>query len=229
MGTVEDINDPLKLGRVRVRIINHHDDEQPVEQLDWQVVMQPSTSAARIGIGSSPTGLVVGSIVIGAFVDGEARNVGVVFGSIAVIPQNDEQQHGVNVLARGEDRPEVEPLFDEPVFNTPSTYPNNHVFQTPQGHRIELDDTEGASIIRVRHANGAYVELTPDGDAVIRSNKIFVAAQEDASIRSGEEIVIQSKQVKITTQGDTSISATGTVDVLAAGPVNIKGSMVNIG
>lgn len=74
-GVVEDINDPLKLGRVRVRILGWNTENKssagiPTKDLPWAMVMQPVTSAAMTGLGRSPTGVLQGSWVIGFFLDG---------------------------------------------------------------------------------------------------------------------------------------------------------------
>ena len=71
-GVVEDVNDPLKLGRCRVRVFGYHTDnlqELPTPDLPWAHPIQPITSAAVSGIGMSPTGLLPGSHVLGFFMD----------------------------------------------------------------------------------------------------------------------------------------------------------------
>jgi hypothetical protein len=88
-GVVEDINDPLFLGRCRVRVYGFHlEDKQeiPTESLPWSYPMQPITSAALSGIGTSPTGLLVGSHVFGFFRDGEEGQDPVIIGSFGGIP-----------------------------------------------------------------------------------------------------------------------------------------------
>jgi hypothetical protein len=88
-GVVEDRNDPLKLGRVRVRCYSWHTDDKkkiPTEALPWAQCVQPVTSAATSGIGRSPTGLVEGSWVFGFFMDGEDAQKPMVLGSLAGIP-----------------------------------------------------------------------------------------------------------------------------------------------
>ena len=93
-GIVEDRNDPDKLGRYRVRILGHHTKDKtilPTEELPWSMTMQSVTSAAISGVGTSPTGLVEGSSVIGFFVDGEIDGqIPVIMGSIggmSVLPE----------------------------------------------------------------------------------------------------------------------------------------------
>ena len=89
-GVVEDINDPLRLGRLRVRIIGFHTENKtllPTSALPWAVVLQPITSAATSGIGTSPTGAVAGSWVMGFFRDGWSAQDPVIMGTFAGIPE----------------------------------------------------------------------------------------------------------------------------------------------
>ena len=67
-GVVEDINDPLKLGRCRVRCVGWNTAnkaKQKTSDLPWAPSLQSVMSAATSGIGFSPTGLVQGSHVFG--------------------------------------------------------------------------------------------------------------------------------------------------------------------
>ncbi len=94
-GVVEDINDPLKLGRVRVRVLGWHTDNKtnfgiPTEDLPWAQVMQPITSAAMSGLGRSPTGILQGSWVIGFFLDGKNAQQPLVMGTYAGIQKPDK-------------------------------------------------------------------------------------------------------------------------------------------
>lgn len=94
-GVVEDIDDPLKIGRVRVRILGWHTEVKttagiPTQQLPWAMVMQPITSAAMSGLGRSPTGILQGSWVVGFFLDGENAQQPFVLGSYAGIQKPDK-------------------------------------------------------------------------------------------------------------------------------------------
>jgi hypothetical protein len=91
-GIVEDVNDPLKIGRCRVRIIGYHSSNKsdvPTSSLPWSQPIQPITSAAISGIGLSPTGIVQGSWVFGFFQDGERKQIPIIFGTLAGIPQKE--------------------------------------------------------------------------------------------------------------------------------------------
>ena len=86
IGVVEDRKDPEKLGRCRVRIFGYHTDNRellPVKDLPWAIPIQPITSAAISGIGSSPLGPVEGSWVMGFFLDGEDMQQPAMLGTIA--------------------------------------------------------------------------------------------------------------------------------------------------
>lgn len=89
MGVVEDRDDPLKLGRVRVRILGYHLDNKqvlPTDDLPWAMPLQPITSAATSGVGSSPLGPVAGTWVMGFFVDGKDCQQPMIMGTIAGMP-----------------------------------------------------------------------------------------------------------------------------------------------
>ena len=89
-GVVEDVDDPLQLGRVRVRVIGQHSPNKSdikTTDLPWASVLYPVTSASVSGIGSSPSGLVCGSWVMGIFRDPDFCQDLVVFGSLAGIPR----------------------------------------------------------------------------------------------------------------------------------------------
>ena len=82
MGVVEDIDDPLKINRVRVRCIGFHSDnrsEVATEDLPWAPMMNSTTNM------SAPV-LNQGDWVVGFFIDGAKAQQPVVLGSITGIP-----------------------------------------------------------------------------------------------------------------------------------------------
>jgi hypothetical protein len=88
-GVVEDRYDPEKLGRCKVRIFGYHTDDitlLPTSELPWAIPMQPITSAATSGVGSSPVGIVTGSWVVGWFLDAEEAQQPIIMGTIAGKP-----------------------------------------------------------------------------------------------------------------------------------------------
>ena len=76
-GIVEDRNDPLMVGRVRVRIHGIHSENKQyiaTPDLPWAQVLLPTTSAGLSGIGTQH-GLIEGSTVFGFFRDGESLSL----------------------------------------------------------------------------------------------------------------------------------------------------------
>ena len=89
-GIVENRIDPLKLGRCQVRVVglHTHDKSQlPTADLPWAHPMQPVTSAAMNGIGSSPIGPVEGTSVIVIFAD-ENKQQPIMIGTVGGIPSS---------------------------------------------------------------------------------------------------------------------------------------------
>lgn len=103
-GVVEDREDPMRLGRVRVRIFGLHTKIKvkgktegiPTEDLPWAYPMQPITSAAMNGIGTTPLGPVEGTHVVGFFRDGKNCQDPVVMGTLGGFPQQVPGESGFN-------------------------------------------------------------------------------------------------------------------------------------
>lgn len=94
-GVVENVDDPLKLGRCKVRIVGVHTDDRAVlrtEDLPWATPIQGITSAAMSGVGESPTGILPGTTVTVIFVDGESCQIPMILGTIAGIPQGNAEE-----------------------------------------------------------------------------------------------------------------------------------------
>lgn len=85
IGTVEDVNDPEKIGRYRVRILGFHTADKSIlatEELPWAMTIQPTSSAAISGIGNTNIGLVNGSTVVGFFTDATEHQLPIIMGSL---------------------------------------------------------------------------------------------------------------------------------------------------
>jgi len=84
-GVVEDRQDPLKVGRLKVRIVGTHTQDKlalPTADLPWALCVLPITASGISGIGFSATGLLEGSWVFGFFRDGTTRQEPVILGSL---------------------------------------------------------------------------------------------------------------------------------------------------
>ena len=103
-GVVEDRQDPLKLGRCRVRIAGWHTSSKvdiPITDLPWAYPVQPITSASMGGIGTTPLGPVEGTWVVGFFRDGHNAQEPVIFGTIGGFPE----KSGANNVGEGFEDP----------------------------------------------------------------------------------------------------------------------------
>tara|TARA_A100000164_G_C21912441_1_gene776355 strand:- start:952 stop:2232 length:1281 start_codon:yes stop_codon:yes gene_type:complete len=90
-GVVEDRNDPLEVGRVRVRIYGLHTDDKTLiatPDLPWSDVLMPTSTASLSGLGMSPHGLVEGTTVMGMFRDEQDMQDFVVMGSLFGLPND---------------------------------------------------------------------------------------------------------------------------------------------
>lgn len=217
IGTVEDRNDPLKLGRVRIRILNLHSEKHSrvrTEELPWANILNSPTSASHDKVGISPTGITVGSTVVGFFMDGKDGNHPVVMGTLAGIPDNNIRNHDVPNEARELNSIQKEIVGSEPLSAYASKYPYNKVLRTERGHVIEIDDTPNAERLHIYHKSGTYVEINQDGRMVTK------VADDDY------EVVVKNKEVYI--KGNVNMQVDGSYTLNATGPVKINGSTVNI-
>jgi len=112
-GVVEDIDDPLKLGRVRVRVVGDHTQHKqsriPTEGLPWAIHIVSSPNTQMNGMGSSPTTLYKGTWVVGFYIDGPNKQMPLIFGSFGGVPRglpdgdigfNDSYMRGVKNLVK---------------------------------------------------------------------------------------------------------------------------------
>lgn len=227
-GLVEDVNDPLQVGRVRVRCYNFHnisDAILPTEQLPWAHVVLPTTSASYQQKGISPTFLREGTTVVGFFADGDSAQHPIIFGTMPGIPQPDpnfvdsenisQDNHDVNKLARGDNKlaqaknqvgidSDVEP---PPEATYGARYPYNKVFESERGHVIEIDDTPGAERIHIYHNSGHYTEMIPG----IRTDKV-----------NGDHIEISMQARYIKVRGDMAVIVDGATSIISDGAITMS-------
>ena len=243
VGVVEDRNDPVELGRVRVRAYGWHNeslDAIPTNELPWAIPVNGVSSASVSGFGNSPTGLFEGSWVIGFFADGERAQEPMILGSLAGIPTNladtalgfndpngkyptEVNIPDVNKLARGENTKvhELDTTIPEPAAPYAAVYPYNHVYESESGHTKEYDDTPDAERIRERHKSGTFYEVHPNGDRVthiVNNNYTIVASNNDVHIKGVCNLFID-QDCNTTIGGDWNINVTGDKNETIGGEV----------
>jgi uncharacterized protein (TIGR02594 family) len=85
VGVVEDIMDPMQLGRVRTRWLSIHSENKtklPTKSLPWCNVLNSVHSASISGVGISPVGMVNGTMVFGLPID-EGMQEFIILGTLA--------------------------------------------------------------------------------------------------------------------------------------------------
>ena len=206
LGVVEDREDPLKLGRVRVRIYNVHSQKQSrvdTASLPFATVMSSVTGANHNKVGQAPVGIQVGTTVIGFFMDGEDGNNPVIMGAIAGIPGINVDNHDVPPEAREINLINKAQLGPEPGSAYNAKYPYNKVIRTESGHVIELDDTPNFERIHLYHKSGTYVEINENGQYVSK------AAGNRYQITAGNDVVYVQGNVTVDIKGNANINADG--------------------
>ena len=127
-GIVEDRQDPLKVGRVRVRIHGVHTDDKLLiasADLPWCQVILPTTSAGLSGLGTGH-GLVEGSTVFGYFRD-QAKQDPIVLGVAAGIPQSGYKEDITDALITRS----IEKGFNDPRALTVGDYADTPEMPNP--------------------------------------------------------------------------------------------------
>lgn len=110
VGEVEDHEDPLELGRVKVRVLNFYTNpngesaqKMPTESLPWASVLQPTSQAGNDAQGESSGQLQPGAIVMGFFMDGELAQMPIVMGVLRI--EKNQTDSKKQYLLTGEEVP----------------------------------------------------------------------------------------------------------------------------
>ena len=240
-GVVEDVDDPEKMNRVKVRCFGYHTDDLgkiPTRNLPWATVMMPNTSASISGIGTNHR-LMMGSWVVGFFRDGPSAQDPIVLGSIASsydkepnkkrgfsnrsedLPrlQQDETEYPINdtnFRARGiaETPRVVDAVIDEPESPYGAIYAYIQVIESESGHVIEIDDTPSAERIRIKHRSGTFVEMHPNGDIVTAHNNGWRSVTGNDSLHvTGNVTIVVDGNADIDVGGNVNLDVVGDTDV----------------
>lgn len=143
IGVVEDRMDPLKLGRVRVRILGMHTWDKTIlktEDLPWAYKIQPTTSAAISGIGHAPVGVVEGTWVTVQYIDPDQQHP-YVTGTLGGIPDNIGFIENFNITDGGSSSTAPSPTQPNPG-NPSTTDPNEGTVEEPEPETTEPPATE---------------------------------------------------------------------------------------
>lgn len=225
-GEVVYIEDPLQLGRVKVRIMGWYTGidknfktDMPDEDLPWAVVLQPTNQPGVGGSGQSVGQLQQGAMVMGFFLDGQEAQQPVVMGVVRARKQagTASAKEGINSLFSKD-------TYDATANLAITSSATNSVVQgnaAPQNGTLpagEKQSTADANIFTANVAGGSSanpsvptLSATTAGNAIAGSVNTF----EGTLSRMLQNIAVAGSQVVSSGSGTYTSIITGN-------PVNIK-------
>jgi hypothetical protein len=214
VGIVEDRDDPEKLGRVKIRIFDTHDDKTrvPKDDLPWAFILVSPLSSSSNNVGLSPVGLQVGSTVLGFYADGNECQIPIVMGSMHGVVDG---KHDVHPLAREINNLTKNKLGPEPSSPYKAKYPFNKVFASESGHVVEFDDTPGKERVHLYHRTGTYYEIDEKG------NKVEKTVSDDYEIVAGKKEVFVAGNVNVVVRGNVTMRVDGNYKLDIGGTCNV--------
>lgn len=243
LGVVIDNVDPLKLGRVKVKVFQEHDSKIEDDDLHWATIMMSATSASLrtpsgATVGTSPTGILIGSYCMGFYMDTLQKQYPVIMGTWHKMPDLNPNKSDVTPLATGKQVLHKAATGPEPASAYAALYPYNKVHHTLSGHAIEIDDTPGAERLHVYHKSGTYVEINNTGQRVTKvvvndieviatDQTIYIGGNQNIEIVGDQTVKIGGNQ-KIDVGGNIDVTAGGNINITAGGNVKIKGSRIDL-
>jgi hypothetical protein len=244
VGVVESRQDPLKVGRVQVRVVGSHSADLnilPTSELPWCLVMLPTTSAGISGIGQSATGLLEGSWVFGYFRDGDRRQEPVIMGSLPGRPaQGANSSQGFSdpngVYPKYVNEPDVNRLaVNDPDKPHPSLAIDDANRVTGIQAYNSAWDQPASTYAAVYPFNQVYesesghtVEFddTPDAERIHIRHKSgtrleFTANGDQLAITKGDNYIIIDGDNKVYIQGNSDITVQGDANIRAANNIGL--------
>ena len=209
-GIVKNVNDPNKLGRVKVKVYDLHDNIK-TEDLSWSQVMMPANTPAINGTGQS-VNLAVGSLVCGIFLDAMLQDF-MVMGSLPTKTEGIEDNN-VRVRAEADPNADEEAGSYQPSSGYAPVYPYNNVMETESGHVKEYDDTPSAERIMERHKSGTQYEIVANGsktERIVRDNYQLVVGHDTLEV-FGDVRIIVSGNADVAVAGNMNTAVGGNID-----------------
>ena len=249
-GLVEDRNDPLKAGRVKVRILGAHTSDKtilPTEDLPWALVMLPITASGVSGIGQSATGLLEGSWVFGFFRDNSRNQEPVILGSLPGRPtQGANSSSGFNdpngIYPRYINESDVNRLaVNDPDKPHPSLATDADTRVTGiQAYNSEWDQpasTYGAiyPFNQVYESESGHIVEFDDTKGAERihirhrsGTRLEITANGDQmAITKGDNYIIIDGNNKVYIKGNSDITVDGNANIKAGQEANVLANTIN--
>ena len=210
VGIVEDIQDPLNLGRCKVRCFGYHPEKStdlvPTEDLPWATSIHPTNTSNLYA------SLKLGDWVFGFFLDALSAQEPAILGYFPTVPDTTEKYFS-------------DELTTTRNFNRVNTANNsaNTVCWEIGNNIVEIvtqSSGEANGHILIQHKTGAKVEIDSEGKISIYTptNDISIKADNgDINLNAKNINLIATESVSIISTLATSVVAGGLVSMTAGG------------
>lgn len=231
IGEVEDRNDPLKLGRVKVRCFGWHSTDkelQPTKNLPWASTVQPVTTPAN-----SASGLTKGVWVFGFFLDGERAQKPMIMGHIPGYRFGSPGESELPRAARNEADylPPGDVLRDGTILEEVIVDPNEEQPDDPKTGQVNkwseparpTDAVYPTATVNA-HESGTYTQIAGSGRYTIQTNNGSYI-EIDAGGNGKWKVITDNYEI---VGGSKYVDVSGTVNMHVKGNVvnNIEGNLV---
>ena len=210
IGIVEDINDPMTLGRCKVRCFGYHPAKKtnlvPTEDLPWALTIHPLNTP---NLYASPK---VGEWVFGFFLDSLSAQEPAILGYLPAIPEEATEYFGT--------APNLTRNFAR--VNTANNSANTICWEIGNNivEIVTQSSTEANGHILIQHKTGAKVNIDSDGKISIYTptNDISIeAANGDINLNAKNINLTATESITTTSTLATSITAGGLASITAGG------------
>jgi hypothetical protein len=210
IGIVEDINDPLTLGRCKVRCFGYHPAKAtnlvPTEDLPWALTIHPLNTP---NLYASPK---VGEWVFGFFLDSLSAQEPAILGYLPAIPEAASEYFGT--------APNLTRNFAR--VNTANNSANTICWEIGNNivEVVTQSSTEANGHILIQHKTGAKINIDSDGKISIYTptNDISIEATNgDINLNAKNINLTASESIKTTSTLATTVVAGGLASITAGG------------
>ncbi len=227
VGVVTDIDDPEKLGRLKVRIINRDSSDY---ETGFIRVMTPMTGK-EWGTFCFPE---VGDEVLVAFNQGDINRpyvLGSLWNKNYKPPTTIENQKNDIRMIKTKSGHEI--VFDDTSkkekidIKTPKELT---VTLEDEKEKITIKDKQGKNIITIDSKNGE-ISVISDNKISLKSGNsslILDSKKNSVNLESNQSLNISSQQISIKAKSTLELQAGGSLNVKSSGPAVIKGATVKI-
>jgi hypothetical protein len=206
IGIVEDINDPLTLGRCKVRCFGYHPAKAtslvPTEDLPWALTIHPLNTP---NLYASPK---VGEWVFGFFLDSLSAQEPAILGYLPAIPEAATEYFGT----------EPNLIRNFARVNTANNSANTICWEIGNNivEIVTQSSTEANGHILIEHKTGAKVNIDSNGKISIYT------PTNDISIESPNgDINLNAKNINLTATESITTTSTLATSIIAGGLASI--------